>query len=459
MNVWYMRYTHIYNKAVRFIFLAHRACQCQCQCMAWHGDRLRVLGMLIDRYTTDISFWSDIVTHSHQNYCWKWQKCIFGGVFMSGQLKENTDTLLITNIIYGYNLMSKVHYLCTFDAPPLAKKLAAFWAISWQGTWLGYYFVSSNHPPTLVSPNKEAQDLGIPSKNWLSHNATTFWAHYFSIFFWGQSWHEFRFVWLLQISKLEKSCKEKRREELGLTKPVSWDSSGPIMRFIIMWGATIVVGLVLRHESALKRCGAVDQNLMRRCFSMSENMVDCPREERRRIGQPVWRWLLSWAHYYYWSWKPESNWPWSEKNIPSSETRVGVFLRNQNCKWSTTEQKMLKVSNVGRGRTNSFSLLDPSTPTPTPSSSYIPDTLLENRMVGLNNVGSEELLRAAEQFLLQPTRTEAKDAKEATRLRLVQEMCSEFLLTDEQLQHIEERMVMEVRDQISSSDLNNMIFH
>ena len=37
-------------------------------------------------------------------------------------------------------------------------------------------------------------------------------------------------------------------------------------------------------------------------------------------------------------------------------------------------------------------------------------------------------------------------------MRLVQEMCSEFLLTDEQLQHIEERMVMEVRGQISSLD-------
>ena len=108
---------------------------------------------------------------------------------------------------------------------------------------------------------------------------------------------------------------------------------------------------------------------------------------------------------------------------------------------------MLKVSNVGRGRTNSFSLLDPATPTPTPSSSYIPATLLENRIL---NVGSEDLLRAAEQFLLQPTRTEAKDAKEATRLRMLTEMCSEFLLTDEQLQHIEERMVMEVRDQMSS---------
>ena len=103
---------------------------------------------------------------------------------------------------------------------------------------------------------------------------------------------------------------------------------------------------------------------------------------------------------------------------------------------------MLKVSNVGRGRTNSFSLLEPSTPNPTPSSSYIPDSLLENRMmVGLD---SSELVRAAERFLLQPTKTEAKDAKEAARLRSVQEMCEQFLLTDEQLQHIEERMVMEV---------------
>ena len=103
---------------------------------------------------------------------------------------------------------------------------------------------------------------------------------------------------------------------------------------------------------------------------------------------------------------------------------------------------MLKVSNVGRGRTNSFSLLEPSNPNPTPSSSYIPDSLLENRMmVGLD---SSELVRAAERFLLQPTKTEAKDAKEAARLRSVHEMCEQFLLTDEQLQHIEERMVMEV---------------
>ena len=72
----------------------------------------------------------------------------------------------------------------------------------------------------------------------------------------------------------------------------------------------------------------------------------------------------------------------------------------------------------------------------------IPDSLLENRMmVGLD---SSELVRATERFLHQPTKTEAKDAKEVTRLRSMQEMCSEFLQTDEQLQHMEEKMVMEV---------------
>ena len=72
----------------------------------------------------------------------------------------------------------------------------------------------------------------------------------------------------------------------------------------------------------------------------------------------------------------------------------------------------------------------------------IPDSLLENRMmVGLD---SSELVKATERFLHQPTKTEAKDAKEVTRLRSMQEMCSEFLRTDEQLQHMEEKMVMEV---------------
>ena len=144
--------------------------------------------------------------------------------------------------------------------------------------------------------------------------------------------------------------------------------------------------------------------------------------------------------HYYWSSKPESRWTIKQLSGEKNKTQVGARVIQSDFK--TQQVKMLKVSNVGRGRTNSFSLLEPSTPNPTPSSSYIPDSLLENRMmVGLD---SSELVRAAERFLLQPTKTEAKDAKEAARLRSVQEMCEQFLLTDEQLQHIEERMVMEV---------------
>ena len=144
--------------------------------------------------------------------------------------------------------------------------------------------------------------------------------------------------------------------------------------------------------------------------------------------------------HYYWSSKPESRRTIIVAFRGKNKTQVGARVIQSDP--SSQQVKMLKVSNVGRGRTNSFSLLEPSTPNPTPSSSYIPDSLLENRMmVGLD---SSELVRAAERFLLQPTKTEAKDAKEAARLRSVQEMCEQFLLTDEQLQHIEERMVMEV---------------
>ena len=67
---------------------------------------------------------------------------------------------------------------------------------------------------------------------------------------------------------------------------------------------------------------------------------------------------------------------------------------------------------------------------------------LEEVEVGL--VEGEQLLRAAEQVILQPTTMEARDASETNRVKLVEEMCKEFFLNDEQLQHIEERMVMEV---------------
>ena len=65
-------------------------------------------------------------------------------------------------------------------------------------------------------------------------------------------------------------------------------------------------------------------------------------------------------------------------------------------------------------------------------------------MVSTPTLISAQLLRAAEQVILQPTTMEARDASEANRVKLVEEMCKEFFLNDEQLQHIEERMVMEV---------------
>ena len=60
---------------------------------------------------------------------------------------------------------------------------------------------------------------------------------------------------------------------------------------------------------------------------------------------------------------------------------------------------MLKVTEAGRRRGNSFSvLLEPVTPTVTPSSSLLPGSLLEARLLAAGRVG--DLLRATEQVIV-----------------------------------------------------------
>lgn len=102
---------------------------------------------------------------------------------------------------------------------------------------------------------------------------------------------------------------------------------------------------------------------------------------------------------------------------------------------------MLKIE-AGRRRASSFSVVHPITPAPTPSSSLV-ESFVRQTLCPDNGQG-EELLRAAEQLLLRPGRLEAREEGEEARVKGVTTMCSQFLLGDEQLQQIEERMVMEV---------------
>eukprot|EP00090_Calanus_glacialis_P047320 TRINITY_DN9760_c0_g1_i2.p1 TRINITY_DN9760_c0_g1~~TRINITY_DN9760_c0_g1_i2.p1 ORF type:complete len:526 (+),score=148.61 TRINITY_DN9760_c0_g1_i2:48-1625(+) len=110
---------------------------------------------------------------------------------------------------------------------------------------------------------------------------------------------------------------------------------------------------------------------------------------------------------------------------------------------------MLKVARSGRRRSNSFSLLDkgdsmPMTPHPTPSSSFIPNSMLENKVLALHIDDQEQLLKAAEDMILKPSDIEVEDEDEKERLRQLREMCKGFTMSDEQLQHIEKRMIMEI---------------
>ena len=109
---------------------------------------------------------------------------------------------------------------------------------------------------------------------------------------------------------------------------------------------------------------------------------------------------------------------------------------------------MLKVSRTGRRRSNSFSLLDtgdlPVTPMQTPSSSFVPESMLEHKIFNLHMNNHDELLKVAEEMILRPTQIEAEDIEFKEKLNELKELCKGFHLNDEQLRHIEKRMVMEI---------------
>jgi len=81
----------------------------------------------------------------------------------------------------------------------------------------------------------------------------------------------------------------------------------------------------------------------------------------------------------------------------------------------------------------------PVTPLPTPSSSYISESFLEKQLHG-----GGSLHRAVEGILLTPDNVHVENEEEATRFSAVADLCSNFPLSDEQLQHIEKRMIMEI---------------
>jgi len=125
---------------------------------------------------------------------------------------------------------------------------------------------------------------------------------------------------------------------------------------------------------------------------------------------------------------------------------------------------MLKVARTGRRRSNSFieRTDEPTTPLPTPSSSYIPDSILENQFVHHQQSQCVDLQRAADELVLSPDSVLVNTAEEENKYNKVKQMCSNFYLSDEQLQHIEKRMIMEInwglgKDTNPSSNIKSYI--
>ena len=205
--------------------------------------------MLTDRHTTDIfhfdpsCVWSDTVTPILLETTWN--------VFLCRILVWGTERRK-KNFIYGNNLTSKVHYVCTFDGPPLAKKLGAFWAIWWpRSRRLGYYLVASYHPQR---PSGSPQ-----TKRFQSDRKTCF--HMMMLPLFDQN---ISFGFNLLSPELEQSCKEER-----------WESGFWPNRFLettlvrsgacsVLSSEERILSVHLRH--VFERCSGVDGILMRRCF-------------------------------------------------------------------------------------------------------------------------------------------------------------------------------------------------
>ena len=88
--------------------------------------------------------------------------------------------------------------------------------------------------------------------------------------------------------------------------------------------------------------------------------------------------------------------------------------------------------------------------------------MLENKVLASHIDDQEELLKAAEDMILKPSDIEVQDEDERERLRQLREMCKGFTMSDEQLQHIEKRMMMEInwrlgRDTNTTSNIKSYI--
>ena len=83
----------------------------------------------------------------------------------------------------------------------------------------------------------------------------------------------------------------------------------------------------------------------------------------------------------------------------------------------------LSKSNLPRRRSNSFTASLPATPLPTPSSSYVSESILESQAVA-----KLDLDTAAGQLLLNPDTVSPQSAKEEEKLEDVRQLCAELSL-------------------------------